>query len=40
MGRADSPLRPAADAVELDTTGLDLTEVVARIVALARERRV
>ncbi len=40
MGRADSPLRAAADAVELDTTGLDLTEVVARIVALARERRV
>jgi cytidylate kinase len=28
----------AADAVELDTTGLSIDEVVARIVALARER--
>jgi cytidylate kinase len=31
-------LRPAADAVELDTTGLGLDEVIARIVGLARER--
>jgi CMP/dCMP kinase len=31
-------LRPADDAVELDTTGLDLDEVVARVVTLARER--
>lgn len=31
-------LRPAADAVELDTTGLALEEVVARVVELARER--
>ena len=31
-------LRPAADAVELDTTGLALDEVVARVVELARER--
>lgn len=32
--RADSPLRPADGAVELDTTGLTLEEVVARIAAL------
>jgi cytidylate kinase len=38
MGRADSPLRPAHDAVEVDTTGLGLDEVVARIVDLARGR--
>jgi cytidylate kinase len=31
-------LRPAADAVELDTTDLGVDEVVARIAALARER--
>ncbi len=41
--RADSsrpvaPLKPAPDAVLLDTTGLSLEEQVARIVALARER--
>jgi len=36
--REHSALRPAADAVELDTTGLALGEVVARIVALVRER--
>jgi cytidylate kinase len=34
--RADSPLRAAQDAVEVDTTGLSVDEVVARIVALAR----
>jgi CMP/dCMP kinase len=33
--RADSPLRPADGAIELDTTGLTLDEVVQRIVALA-----
>lgn len=32
--REHSPLRPADDAVDLDTTGLDIDEVVARIVAL------
>ncbi len=37
-GRALSPLRAADDAVELDTTGLDVDAVVDRIVALARER--
>ncbi len=34
--RAHSPLEPAAGATRLDTTGLTLAEVVARIVALAR----
>jgi cytidylate kinase len=32
--RSDSPLRAADGAVELDTTGLTLDEVVARVVAL------
>jgi len=36
--REHSALRPADDAVELDTTDLDLDEVVARVVALASER--
>jgi cytidylate kinase len=36
--REHGPLRAAVDAVELDTTGLPLGEVVARVVALARER--
>jgi CMP/dCMP kinase len=36
--REHGALRAAADAVELDTTGLSLLEVVARVVALARER--
>lgn len=36
--RAVSPLRPAPDAVTLDTTGLTVAEVVARLEALARER--
>jgi CMP/dCMP kinase len=35
--RAHSPLRPAAGAITLDTTGLGVDQVVARIVALARE---
>jgi cytidylate kinase len=34
--RADSPLRPAADAVVVDSTDLDRAAVVARIVELAR----
>jgi CMP/dCMP kinase len=37
-GREHGALRAAADAIELDTTGLALDEVVARVVALARER--
>jgi len=36
--REHSALRAAPDAVEIDTTGLALDEVVARVVALARER--
>ena len=36
--REHSALRAADDAVEIDTTGLSLDEVVARVVALARER--
>jgi cytidylate kinase len=36
--REHGALRAAADAVELDTTDLSEAEVVARIVALARER--
>jgi cytidylate kinase len=36
--RAHSALRAADDAVEIDTTGLDLNEVVDRVVGLARER--
>jgi CMP/dCMP kinase len=35
--RAHSPLRPAPGAVELDTTGLSMPEVVERVVALVRE---
>jgi cytidylate kinase len=34
--RAHSPLAPAPGAVVLDTTGLSLEEVVARVTALAR----
>jgi len=36
--REHSALRAAEDAVEIDTTGLSLDEVVDRVVALARER--
>lgn len=36
--REHSALRAAEDAVEIDTTGLSLDEVVERVVALARER--
>ena len=36
--REHGALRPAADAIELDTTGLDVEQVVERIVAIARER--
>jgi cytidylate kinase len=38
--RAHSPLRPAADAVVIDTTALPLDEVVARMERAARERGV
>lgn len=36
--REHSALRAAEDAVEIDTTGLKLDDVVARVVELARER--
>ena len=36
--RADSPLRPAGDAIVLDTSEMDVGEVVARVAELARER--
>ena len=36
--RTHSPMVAAPDAVEVDTTGLGVGEVVRRIVALARER--
>jgi cytidylate kinase len=36
--RADSPLQPARDAVILDTSGLDLAAVVARVLALVPPR--
>jgi cytidylate kinase len=37
--REHSPLESAPDAVEVDTTGLSIDEVVARIAQLASERR-
>jgi len=36
--RADSPLRPAGDAVRLDTTGQSIGQVVERALALTRDR--
>ncbi|HEV7164824.1 MAG TPA: (d)CMP kinase [Gammaproteobacteria bacterium] len=36
--RSVSPLRPAADAVVLDTTGMGIEQVVGRVMELARER--
>ena len=39
MDREHSPLRPATDAVELDTSGLSVDEVVQRVVALVERPR-
>ena len=36
--RAVAPLKPASDAVMLDSTGLSIQQVVARVLALGRER--
>jgi cytidylate kinase len=36
--REHGALRPAGDSVELDTTGLEVADVVARVVALATDR--
>jgi CMP/dCMP kinase len=38
--RPHGALRPAPDAIELDTTAMALNEVIARVVELARERGV
>ena len=38
-GREHSPLRPAAGAIELDTSGLTVEQVLERIAALARAAR-
>lgn len=38
MGRADAPLRPAEDAVEIDTTGLSIEEAVAAAIAAIEAR--
>jgi CMP/dCMP kinase len=37
-GRAVAPLEAAADAIQMDSTGLEVGEVVARILRLAHER--
>ncbi|MEJ2368172.1 MAG: (d)CMP kinase, partial [Acidobacteriota bacterium] len=36
--RDTAPLKPAEDAVEVDTTGIGIDEVLARLVELARSR--
>jgi cytidylate kinase len=38
MKRAEAPLQKCSDAIELDTTGIDVGAVVARILTLYRER--
>jgi cytidylate kinase len=38
MNRSQSPLRPADDAVQMDTTGVPVDEVLSRVLALVRER--
>ncbi|MGH8401118.1 MAG: (d)CMP kinase [Gammaproteobacteria bacterium] len=38
QGRSISPLRPAADAIQVDTTGRSIREVVAEVMSLARQR--
>ena len=37
-GRELAPLRPADDALQIDTSGLSVNEVVERVIALAREK--
>ncbi|MEW9919585.1 d(CMP) kinase [Marimonas sp. MJW-29] len=39
MGRADAPLRPAVDAVTLDTSDMDIEDAVAAAVALIEAKR-
>ena len=38
MGRADAPLRPAADAVVIDTTAMDAEDAAARALAIVGAR--
>lgn len=38
MGRAEAPLRPAADAVVLDTSEMEVEEAVARALSAVRDR--
>ncbi len=38
MERSVAPLRPAEDAVVIDTTGLDIDEVMQRVMAVCEER--
>ena len=38
MGRVDAPLKPAADAVLIDTSELDIDEAVAAAIAVVRVR--
>lgn len=38
MGRADAPLRPAEDAVMLDTSGMSIEQAIARAVAVIAAR--
>ena len=38
MGRADAPLRPAEDAVILDTSEMTVDEAVARAISLIETR--
>jgi cytidylate kinase len=37
--RAAAPLKPAEDAIEIDTTELSIEQVVDRVLALWREQR-
>ncbi len=39
MGRADAPLRPAEDAVHIDTTEMDVDAAIAAAIAAVRARR-
>lgn len=39
MGRADAPLKPAADAVEIDTTNMAIADAVAAAVAMIDAKR-
>ena len=38
MNRADAPLRPATDAVVLDTSAMDIEDAAAAAIALVAER--